>query len=62
MTSITPDQYRLKNGMRLVTVPMPGIKSLTVLTMVGVGSRFEQKSDDKKAAIYGRGLQVVCKR
>ncbi|OGV91970.1 hypothetical protein A3A66_04580 [Microgenomates group bacterium RIFCSPLOWO2_01_FULL_46_13] len=32
---------RLDSGLRLLTVPMPGLDSLTVLAMVGVGSRFE---------------------
>jgi predicted Zn-dependent peptidase len=31
----------LKSGMRLVTVDMPGINSVTVLAMVGVGGRYE---------------------
>lgn len=35
----------LSNGMRLVTVAMPGINSVTVLVMVGVGSRFEKKEE-----------------
>lgn len=34
--------------MQLLTVPMPGLKSLTVLAMVGVGSRYE---NDKTAGI-----------
>src|SRR3989344_9095488 len=33
--------HRLNSGLRLITVPMPGVDSLTVLAMVGVGSRFE---------------------
>lgn len=33
----------LPNGLRIVTVPMPGVKSVTVLLMVGVGSRYEEK-------------------
>ena len=35
----------LASGTRLVTVGMPGINSVTVLTMVGVGSRFEKKEE-----------------
>ena len=31
----------LSSGMRLVTVDMPGLNSVTVLAMVGVGSRYE---------------------
>jgi len=41
MQNGTPKLTTLENRMRLVTVPMPGVKSLTVLAMVGVGSRFE---------------------
>lgn len=37
-------QITLPNKMRLVTVPMPGVQSLTVLAMVGIGSRFEAKA------------------
>jgi len=33
----------LANGLRTVLVPMEGVKSLTVLAMVGVGSRYEEK-------------------
>jgi predicted Zn-dependent peptidase len=31
----------LQSGLRVITVPMPALKSMTVLAMVGVGSRFE---------------------
>ncbi len=33
----------LSNGLRLVTVPMPGVRSVTALVLVGVGSRQEKK-------------------
>ncbi len=33
----------LKNGLKLLTIPMPGVESVTVLVMVGVGSRYEEK-------------------
>lgn len=36
-------QEQIKNGLRVVLVPMDGVKSLTVLVMVGVGSRYETK-------------------
>jgi predicted Zn-dependent peptidase len=36
------EMFALTNGMRVVTVEMPAINSVTVLTMVGVGSRFEK--------------------
>jgi len=33
----------LQNGLRLVTVPMPGSKTVTVLILVGTGSEYETK-------------------
>lgn len=33
----------LKNGLRIVDVPMPGVQSVTALIMVGAGSRYEEK-------------------
>ena len=33
----------LKNGLRLITLPMPGVKSATVLIGVGAGSRYESR-------------------
>ncbi len=43
-----PQLTTLPSGMKLVTVDMPGLNSVTVLAMVGVGSRYE---DPKKAGI-----------
>src|SRR3989344_4837054 len=34
----------LKNGLRVVEIPMPGVKSATVIILVGVGSRYEEKN------------------
>lgn len=34
----------LKNGLRLVTIPMPQVESVTVMVGVGAGSRYETKS------------------
>lgn len=34
----------LPNGLRLLTIPMPGVASVTVLISVGIGSRYEEKS------------------
>lgn len=31
----------LKNGLRVITIPMTGVKSMTVLFVVGAGSRYE---------------------
>ena len=39
---------QLKNGTRLLVIPMPGVKSLTNLVLFGVGSRYE---DDKIAGL-----------
>src|SRR3990170_8130153 len=36
-------KINLKNGLRLLTVPMPSFESATVLIMVGAGSRYETK-------------------
>ena len=33
----------LKNGLRVVTVPMPAVQSVTVMVLVGAGSRYEEK-------------------
>lgn len=32
------------NGLRLITIPMPSVESVTVLIQVGVGSRYEEKN------------------
>lgn len=34
----------LANGLRILSVPMPGVQSVTVLLMVGAGSRYEEKN------------------
>lgn len=36
-------KFVLKNGLRVITVPMEGVSSATVLVLVGGGSRYEQK-------------------
>ena len=36
----------LPNGLRVITVPMPSFESLTVLVMVGAGSRYENKKNN----------------
>jgi predicted Zn-dependent peptidase len=35
------DKTTLKNGVRLMLIPMPGVNSIATSVMVGVGSRFE---------------------
>lgn len=37
-------RFVLKNGLRVIVVPMPAVESVTSMVMVGVGSRYEQKS------------------
>lgn len=36
-------KYTLKNGLRVLEIPMAGLQSATVLILVGVGSRYEEK-------------------
>lgn len=36
----------LKNGLRLITIPMPSFESATVLVMVSAGSRYETKKNN----------------
>jgi len=36
----------LKNGLRVITVPMPSFESATVLVMVGAGSRYETRENN----------------
>ncbi|HVF69468.1 MAG TPA: pitrilysin family protein [Xanthomonadales bacterium] len=36
----------LPNGLRLITVPMPSLESVTVIVMVGAGSRYENKKNN----------------
>src|SRR5258708_18744127 len=35
----------LTNGLRIITVPMPSFESVTVLVMVGAGSRYESRKN-----------------
>ena len=35
----------LKNGLRVLTIPMPSLESATVLVLVGAGSRYETKAN-----------------
>ncbi len=36
----------LKNGLRVLTIPMPSFESVTVMVMVGAGSRYETKENN----------------
>lgn len=36
----------LKNGLRVLTIPMPSLESATVLVMVGAGSRYERRENN----------------
>ncbi len=42
---MTYNRTVLKNGLRVITVPMPSFESATVLVMVGAGSRYETKQN-----------------
>src|SRR5579872_4635864 len=35
----------LKNGLRIITIPMPSVESATVLVMAGAGSRYENRKN-----------------
>jgi len=37
---------KLSNGLRLITIPMRGTKTATVLVMVGTGSKYENKNNN----------------
>jgi predicted Zn-dependent peptidase len=37
-------KHTFENGLRLLTIPMPGAKSVTAMILVGVGSRYEEKN------------------
>lgn len=39
------NRYKLDNNLRLTTVPLTGTKTITVLVMVGTGSRYETKEN-----------------
>ncbi len=39
-------KFVFKNGLRLVTVPMKGTKAVTVLVLVGAGSKYEDKKNN----------------
>src|SRR4029079_6254859 len=43
---MTHTRTTLKNGLRIITVPMPSFESATVLVMVGAGSRYETKKNN----------------
>jgi predicted Zn-dependent peptidase len=36
----------LKNGLRIITIPMPSFESATAMVMVGAGSRYENKKNN----------------
>jgi len=39
-------KHTFKNGLRLITVPMKGTKAVTVLVLVGAGSKYEDKKNN----------------
>src|SRR4029079_17681307 len=42
---MTHTRTLLKNGLRVITIPMPSFESATVLVMVGAGSRYETEQN-----------------
>ena len=36
----------LKNGLRIITIPMPSFESATAMVMVGAGSRYETRKNN----------------
>ena len=53
---ITPKTKTLKSGLRIVVVPMPENKTVTVLTLVATGSKYESK----KIAGLSHFLEHMC--
>ena len=43
---------KLKNGLPVITVPMPGVKSVTVLVVTNTGSRFETPREEGIAHFF----------
>lgn len=43
---MTYHKSKLANGLRVITVPLPQIESVTVLILVGAGSRYENKKNN----------------
>ncbi|MBF0170307.1 MAG: insulinase family protein [Nitrospinae bacterium] len=49
MTHASPAPYEkstLANGLRVLTIPMPGVRSVTVMVMAAVGSRYESRREN----------------
>ncbi len=42
--SMTYHTDTLSNGLKIITIPMPSVASVTVMLMVGAGSRYEEKN------------------
>ncbi len=40
------EKSTLANGLRVLTVPMPGVRSVTVMVMAAVGSRYESRREN----------------
>lgn len=43
---------KLKNGLPVITVPMPGVESVTVLALCNTGSRFEKPREEGVAHFF----------
>lgn len=44
--------FKLSNGLQVITVPMPGVKSATVLALANTGSRYETKKEQGIAHFF----------
>jgi len=52
MHSMQPTLTQLDIGLPVISVPMPGIESLTVMAIVNTGSRFEPKGKEGIAHFF----------
>ena len=46
MVSMKYTRKVLKNGLRVITIPMPSFESATAMVMVGAGSRYENRQNN----------------
>ncbi len=49
---LTHTKNTLKNGLTVLTIPMPGVESVTVLALCNTGSRFESKKEQGIAHFF----------
>ncbi len=49
---LTHTKKKLQNGLSVLTIPMPGVESVTVLALCNTGSRFESKKEQGIAHFF----------